>query len=671
MSGPGHRPEPHPAAARPFKVPPEGNNSRLAKSGKACDIGSVRSAFKQFERLMDQARAWARQHWQRALRIRDKVRISEEAFHLILAGCVGVIGGFVNVVFHKCIDLSEMVFLGRVGEPEDLAAASTWWQKLFVPTIGGAAAGLVLYLGLRFTGKKRSSNILEAVATSDGRLPFRASLVKSLSSLVTIGSGGSIGKEGAITDLAAVLASKWGQLAHWQPYRLRLLTACGAASGISAAYNAPVAGAVFAAWIVLGNFSMNLFAPLVFSSVVAAMVSRSFFGLDPLYTVPPFHFARLVQLPWFLILGVAAGIMGALFLKLLHACQELFRKMPVPIYVRLMIGGLAVGVLTLGYPGVWGNGFGVTNQILHQEFLQEKYPLAILAGLFAAKLLATLATVGSGAVGGVFTPTLFLGAGLGAMLGVGLHETGHGLDLPTGAFALVGMGSMLSATTRSPLLAMIMAFEISLNYSVMPPLMLACVISTLVARRLHPESIYTQPLRDKGLALDRDNVRPGSATEQTVGDLMHAPVPPLREKTTLPEMADRFLTSPNNFLPVVDARDRLIGIVALQDLKEHLNAGAELSAVIAYDVMRPPPAVVTPDQLLLDTLPVMLASEQRNVPVVNSRSENRLVGALGRSEVLGMLSEAIALRTNPGQSPATSALNEDKKNGEAAKDSGD
>jgi chloride channel protein, CIC family len=122
---------------------------------------------------------------------------------------------------------------------------------------------------------------------------------------------------------------------------------------------------------------------------------------------------------------------------------------------------------------------------------------------------------------------------------------------------------------------------------------------------------------------------------------------------------------------VVDARDRLIGIVALQDLKEHLNAGAELSAVIAYDVMRPPPAVVTPDQLLLDTLPVMLASEQRNVPVVNSRSENRLVGALGRSEVLGMLSEAIALRTNPGQSPATSALNEDKKNGEAAKDSGD
>ncbi len=174
-------------------------------------------ALKQLERLIERTRVWARQHWQRALRIREKIRFSEEAFHLMLAGGVGVIGGFVNVVFHKCIELSEMLFLQRVGEPENLAATSTFWQKLLVPTAGGAVAGLVLYWGLRLVGKQRSSNILEVVATSDGRLPFRASLVKGLSSLVTIGSGGSIGKEGAITDLAAMLASKWGQLAHWQP----------------------------------------------------------------------------------------------------------------------------------------------------------------------------------------------------------------------------------------------------------------------------------------------------------------------------------------------------------------------------------------------------------------------------------------------------------------------
>jgi CIC family chloride channel protein len=259
--------------------------------------------------------------------------------------------------------------------------------------------------------------------------------------------------------------------------------------------------------------------------------------------------------------------------------------------------------------------------------------------------VATVAVVGSGAVGGVFTPTLFLGAGLGCIFGTALHEVHQGIELPTGAFALVGMGSMLAATTRSPLLAMIMVFEISLNYSLMPPLMLACVVSTLVSRRLHPESIYTQPLRNKGLLIDRESLRPGSATEQTVGDLMRAPVPPMRETATLQEIADRFLTSSNNFLPIVDSKYQLIGMVALQDLKEYLNAGAEMGVVIAYDVMRPAPACVTPNQLLLDTLPIMLASEQRNVPVVNSLSENRLVGAVVRAEVLGLLSEAIAARS--------------------------
>jgi CIC family chloride channel protein len=538
-----------------------------------------------------------------------------------------------------------------------------------VPAIGGLLAGLVLHWGLRLVGKQGPTNILEVVVASDGRLPFRTALIQAVSSLLSIGSGASIGREGAITQLSATFASKWGQLAHWQPYRLRLLTACGAASGIAAAYNAPIAGAVFAALVVLGNFSMSMFAPLVFSSVVASMVSRGFFGMQPWYVVPTFDFARLMQLPWFVVLGVLAGLLGALFLKLLGWSQEMFKKIPAPMPVRLMLGGLLVGVVAVGYPEVWGNGSGVTNDVLHEEFLKEAFPLLFLAGLLSAKLLATLASVGSGAVGGVFTPTLFLGAALGSIFGTGLHRLGQGMELPTGAFALVGMGSMLAATTRSPLLAMIMAFEISLNYSIMPPLMLACVLATLVSRRLHADSIYTQPLRDKGLAMDRESLRPGSATEQTVGDLMRLPVPPLRETATLQEIAERFLGSSNSFLPVVDAKYQLIGLVALQDLKEYLNAGEEMSAVIAYDVMRPPPATVTPNQLLLDTLPVMLASEQRNVPVVNSRSENRLVGSVVRAEVLGMLSEAITAKWEPVNPPAELSLKKDGSDGQAPKGS--
>jgi len=693
------------------------------------------------------------------------MRFSEEAFHLLMAGGVGVIGGLVNIFFYYATDLVRLVCLRQPGELVEVAEQMVPWQRVVTPTVGGLCAGLVMYWGLRMAGPLRSSNLLEVVVAGDGRLPLRSGLVKFLSSLVTIGSGGSIGREGGITQLSATLASKWGQVVKWHPYRLRLLVGCGAASGIAAAYNAPISGAVFAALIVMGNFSMSLFAPLVFASVVATMVSRSFFGIEPWYHVPAFELTSLTQLPWFVCLGIASGGLGAAFMKLLNGAEAAFKKLPVPIYLRLALGGLLVGLIALWFPGVWGNGYVITNRILHGDYgaptfstgdisdleafanrlkdpapadgvssylasqlapethvllggytggkddwlkralaadlerivhsgslyqaqrftnvslspklmrllkpqrqgldlvrlnrklLLEAYPealsrthwrvaaaagLLVLVGLVAAKLVATLATVGSGAVGGVFTPTLFLGAGLGATFALALQQLGAGEDLPITAFAVAGMGSMLSATTRSPLLAMIMVFEISLDYSLMPALMLACVMSMLVARRLHPQTIYTEPLRRKGLMMPQEATASETAAERTVGDLMRAPVVPLRETATLREIADRFLTGANNFLPVADGRDRLLGLVALQDLKEYLGAGDEFLGVIAYDVMRPPPACVTPNQRLVDVLPVVLASEQRNIPVVNTLKENRLVGALPRGEVLGLFSEAIA-----------------------------
>ena len=592
--------------------------------------------------VLGDLRQYIRRHWQRALRIRQKLRFSEEAFHLLLAGGVGVIGGLVNLLFYYATESVKALFLRRPGDPVEVAEIMQNWQRVLTPTLGGLCAGLVLYWGLRLAGPQRSSNLLEVVVAGDGRLPFRSAVVKFLSSLITIGSGGSIGREGGITQLSATLASKWGQIAKWHPYRLRLLVGCGAASGISAAYNAPISGAVFAALIVLGNFSMNLFAPLVFASVVATMVSRSFFGIRPWYTVPAFEFTSISQLPWFVCLGLLTGAVGAVILKLLNRSEELFKKLEVPIYIRLAIGGLVVGIIALRFPGVWGNGYVVTNRILVGQYPQETAGLTFLAGLFLAKLLATLATVGSGAVGGMFTPTLFFGAGVGAIFGLGLRELHLGEELPIAAFAVVGMGSMLSATLRSPLLAMIMIFEISLDYSLMPPLMLACVVSILVAGKLHPESIYTEPLRRKGLLIRQDAATSEAATERTVSDLMRAPVLPIRETCPLREIANRFLTSANNFLPVVDGKGQMVGIIALHDLKEFLGSGDEILGVIAYDLMRPPPPCVTPNQRLLEVLPVVLASEQRNIPVVNTLKENRLVGALARAEVLGIFSELIS-----------------------------
>src|SRR5215813_6441244 len=192
--------------------------------------------------------------------------------------------------------------------------------------------------------------------------------MNAVSSLISINTGASIGREGLLIQLSSTLASKVGLLGDSPPYRLRLLVACGAAAGIAAVYNAPVAGAVFAAQIVLGNFAMNLFAPLVFASVVSTMVSRSFFGLEPLYKVPTFDFTSIYQLPWFLVLGVLAGGLGALFLKMLRFAEEWFERLRWPIYDRLALGGLAVGALAIAFPEVWGNGFSVTNGILHGRF---------------------------------------------------------------------------------------------------------------------------------------------------------------------------------------------------------------------------------------------------------------------------------------------------------------
>ena len=717
-------------------------------------------------KLAGEAHQFLRRRWQRALRVREKIRFSEEAFHLILAGGVGLIGGLVNLFFYYAIESVKHLFLRRPGDPVEVAEMIQYWERLVIPTLGGLAAGLILYWGLRLVGQQGSSNLLEVVVAGDGRLPFRTALVKSMSSLMSLGTGASIGREGAITQMSATVASKWGQVLKWHPYRLRLLVGCGAASGIASAYNAPIAGAVFASLVVLGNFSMHLFAPLVFSSVIATMVSRSFFGIRPWYTVPSsFDFTSVTQLPWFLYLGLLTGAMGAAFLKLLRISEDLFQKVKGPIYLRLALGGLVVGIIAMQFPQVWGNGYVITNRILHGEYgssffslnemgdleslatklrdpaagdevskylskqlspgtqrllagyeggadselqqalvadlnriirsgplydsdrfagaklsgqtlellgedpqdsevvrlnrmlLMDVYPyelsrhpqrskaaagLLFLSGLFLAKLIATLATVGSGAVGGVFTPTLFLGAGLGATFGLALQELGGGEGLPIAAFAVTGMGSMLAATTRSPLLAMIMVFEISLDYSLMPALMLACVVSILVSRRFHPESIYTEPLRLKGFTSPQDTHQSGIATERTVGDLMLAPVPPVRENSTFKEIADRFLTSANNFLPVVDGKNQLVGVVALQDLKEYLGSEAQVLGVIAYDIMRPPPPCVTPNQRLLDVLPVVLTSEQRNIPVVNTLKENRLVGALARVEVLSIFSEMLA-----------------------------
>ena len=588
-------------------------------------------------RLVRRVRAFFRPHWRGALLLREKLRLNEEALHLVLAGLIGVLGGAVSLAYQGLNQSIKWLSFGETGNFLEISQLVAPWRIVLVPTLGGLAAGLIMFFGLRLIKNPGLTNLLEVIVAGDGRLPVRGAVVSAASSVVSISTGASIGREGLIMQLVAALASKIGRVSKWPPYRLRLLVACGAAAGLAAGCNAPVAGAVFAAQIVLGNFSMSHFAPLVFSSVVATMIVRNPFTAPAWVEVPSFDFNQLAQLPWFLVLGLVAGCCGASLLKVFKESDRVTQGLRVPQYGRIMLAGAMVGGMALYFPEVLGNGHEATTEILSRDF-----PLAFLAGVFAAKFVATVITVGSGTVGGVFTPTLFLGAALGSLFAGCLHALHLGTDLPQGAFALVGMGGLLAATTHSPLLAMIMIFELSLNYSIMPPLMLSCVVATLVSRGLHPESVYTEPLRRKGLELARESARLGAATERKVGDVMRAPVGPIRDNATLQQISEQFLTNSNNFLPVVDENGRLLGILALHDLKSVLNAGPELGVIIASDVMRPPPACLTPSQRLSDVLPLLLASDLRNVPVVNTLTELKLIGAVSRSEVLGILSEAIS-----------------------------
>lgn len=592
-------------------------------------------------------RRWVRRVYRRnrdrLLEWRQKWRPSEDTFHLVLASLVGIMAGLTNVLFYLGTEAIKLIMLHHPGDVVEIAEALPPWMRLLAPTLGGVAAGLALHYSRRFEGRGKSSNILEVVVAGDGRLPFRANLLKTLSSMLSIASGASIGREGSVAHLSATLASSSGQRFRWPPYRLRLLVACGAGAGIAAAYNAPIGGAVFAAQIILGSFAMHLFAPLICASVVAAMVSRTFFGLEPWYQVPVFEFTRVMQLPWFFVLGVLTGVAGAAFLRAMEGCEKLFGRTRLPVYLRLAVAGLVVGAVALRYPEVWGNGYRATSRILSGH---EGYTLMFVAGLFVAKLGCTVVTVGAGAVGGVFTPTLFVGAALGSVFAQVLQALGW-VDphLPVAVFGLAGMAGALAATTHSPLLAMIMVFEISANYSLVPPLMLCCAVSTLVGRKLHATSVYTEPLRRRGL-LTEETTRLGEALEQRVGDLMQEPIKPIREHATLREISDRFLRTQANFLPVVDRNGRLLGVVALQDLKEYLNAAQSdaLRVFIAADLMRPPPPCLTPGQKLRDALPVLLASKMRRIPVVNNLTEYRLIGALNRNEALGLLSELISAR---------------------------
>jgi CIC family chloride channel protein len=421
----------------------------------------------------------------------------DDRWLLLWAALIGVVGALATVAFHEGMAFTESVATGHPGSLVAAAEALAPWRRVITPALGGIAAGAFLWWARRITKGKKQSDYLEAIAVGDGRQDVRGTLLRCASSLCTIASGGSIGREGAMVQLAAATGSWVGQLGRFEGDDLRLLLACGAAAGFASAYDAALSGAIFIAEIVYGTLVIRRLGPLMVASVTANVTVHQVLGYEPVYKIPPLHVASLWELPLFLLMGLLLGALAPLFMDLLDGARRLARRLPLGVPLKLALGGLIVGAISAWRPEVWGNGYSVVNGVLHTP-----WPLLLVLSVLVAKVFATAATVGSGAVGGVFTPTIFVGALLGLLAGSAAHALWPGSSMPT-VYAVIGMGTFLAATTHAPLMSFLIVFEMTLEYQLVPALMLACLAAYHVSRAIRPDSIYHEALH-RGTAIEED-----------------------------------------------------------------------------------------------------------------------------------------------------------------------
>jgi CIC family chloride channel protein len=571
----------------------------------------------------------------------ERVRLGELQATLCWAGLVGFIGGLASVLFRFAIGRAEMLLVRQQGDLVEIGRSLVPWERFLVPVFGGLVAGSILHFGSRLFRHQHSTDYMEAISLGNGVIRTRSTLVKSASSLFTIASGGSIGREGPMVQLSAMAASWIGRTAKFSTPRLQLLVACGAAAGIASAYNAPVAGALFVAEIVLGSIAMESFGPLIFSSVIATVTVRAFLGDAPVYHAPPFHLVSNGELLAYLLLGLALGAAAPLFLRLLELGEKVFARLKLPAPAALAFGGVVVGFLSLASPEVWGNGYDVVALLLHGGIVWQAVLVVVVL-----KMVATSATAGSGAVGGVFTPTIFVGAALGFLFGAPIHALWPNVTGDPSAYAMVGMGCFLAATTHAPLTAILMLFEMTLDWGILPPLMLACVTAYYTSRSIEPKSVYADSLRRKQPAAPDSPL-----ADLRVADLLKRDPLSVPETATFGEVARSFAATRQNYLYVVDSAKRFRGAVSLHDIKAYLNHPDLGELALALDFMREEIPVLTPDLPLPLALAKFAGHDGDRLPVVASGEKPVLVGSLSKSDVLLALAHA---PNRPADVPAAS-----------------
>jgi chloride channel protein, CIC family len=564
----------------------------------------------------------------------ERLHPSESLILLGIAFLVGLLTGAGVWLFKRLIDLSHLVFYGWLG---GLLQPLGNWSSALIPVAGGLIVGLFVFFLIKEERYHGVTGIMESVALAGGRLRYQRVPTKAVASAMSIGSGASVGPEDPSVQIGASFGSMFGQKLRMSDERTRALVASGAAAGISAAFNAPIAGVFFSLEIILGQLSGEMLGVIVVASVVSAIFTQAVSGAQPAFSVPAYQFKSYIELPLYLGLGLVAGLIAALYSKLVYLFQDLFHGWQAPRWIKPAAAGIILGLVGLMLPQALGVGYETIGEILAGQNLV----FGLLLALLAAKLVLTPLSLGSGFMGGLFAPSLFMGATLGGAYGLLIQRIFPTLGTAPQAFAMVGMAALLAGAVHAPLTAIILLFEMTNDYRIILPLMFSVVVSILVSQLIQRDSIYTHGMARKGIRLDRGrDVEVLQAI--TVAEVMHTDLLTLKETQPLKEASDLLMKTRHHGLPVVDDSGKLTGILTVQDIDRAQTNGK--GSLLVGQACSHELFVTYPDEPIGTALRLMSQRDLGRLPVVAREDTHRLIGMLSRSDVIRAYDIALTRR---------------------------
>jgi CIC family chloride channel protein len=571
-------------------------------------------------------------------RIRTRLG-GQDGLLVALALLVGVGAGVGAIGFRYLIEGCTWIFSGHT-DPSALGHFTNPhlsflgpFVVLVVPVIGGLLYGPLVY---RFAPEARGHGVPEvmlAVRQNEGRIRGRVPIVKSIASAICIGAGGSVGREGPIVQIGSAIGSGLGQLTRQAGDNTRLLVACGAAGGIAATFNAPIAGVFFGLELILRDWETRSFGLVVLAGVVATAVGRIAFGSEAFLTLPPFTLVSGWEYPLYALLGLIAAIVGIIFIRVLYGMEDVADQIwRGPAWLRPACGGILLGLVLLALPEMYGVGYPVLEGAIH-----GRYVVGLLLAFLLGKIVATSLTMAIGGSGGVFAPSLFIGAMVGSAFGIGAHDLLPGVTAGAGAYGLVGMAAVFAAAGRAPITAVLIVFELTGDYSIILPLMLAVVVATGLSRLLSEDSIYTLKLRRRGIDIERPASPPGLPELAVAAGMQPAPSP-VRFGAGPLDIAARMAEEGREALPVVDEQGTVVGVVEARAIEAALRDGHD---VLAEDLAEAVPLLRATDDLR--EAAGLRAADRNALPVVGQ--DGGLVGWLEHRDIL-------RLYADPGRAPA-------------------